>query len=304
MIETFKALSDPCRLRLIALLLRGEFTVQELTGIIGAGQSRISHHLKILTEAGILEVKRQGTWNYYRISETKGFFSNIREIIERELSASSGFFSDATAVALVLEARRKKSQDFFESHARQWEELSRRLLPLPEYKQLLIDSVPNGCRLLEIGVGTGDLLISLATVSADVIGVDNSTAMLGEAGRKISACGGRNVSLRLGDMHHLPIPDNTVDCVVANMVLHHAADPVDVITEIKRVLKQDGRILIADLIRHDQEFARDQLADQWLGFDESELKSWLSLVGFKKTDIKIIPAGAGEASVFLITASL
>ncbi len=300
MLDTLKALADPCRLRLTAMLLSGEFTVQELTRIMGMGQSRISRHLKILTEAGILTVKHQGTWSYYRVGEGNGFFGAIRQAFERELESLPERSRDLAAVAAVLEERRRRSQEFFDRHARQWDDLARTLLPVPEYRQLLLKLVPEDAVVLEIGVGTGGLLIELAARSSRVIGVDHSPAMIEEARRRLTNDGVSGVELRLGEMTHLPLPDGSVGCVVANMVLHHAADPAAVLSEIRRVLTPGGVVLLADLARHEREAAREQLADQWLGFEEGELVEWLKLAGFAGIAIEHIAAVAGQESVLLV----
>lgn len=300
MIEIFKALSDPCRLRLVAILLYGEFTVQELTSIIGTGQSRISHHLKTLAEAGILIVKRQGTWSYYRVCDCNSFFSSLRDLIEPEFEQLPERLADIASVAAVLETRRRKSQDFFDLHAKYWDELSFRLLPLPQYQERLLEAVPRCANLLEIGAGTGELLLKLADIAGKIVGVDHSQAMLSEARRKVAVHGVVNIELRLGEMTHLPLPDNSVDCVVANMVLHHAADPLAVMIEIRRVLKDGGLLLIADLARHEREAARDQLADQWLGFELEELDSWLTTAGFVDLVVDRQEGSTGQESVFIV----
>ena len=303
MLKIFKALSDLCRLRLIAILLRGEFTVQELTAIICTGQSRISHHLKILSEAGLLSVKRQGTWSYYRIDEASSFFSSIRPFLEQELDRLPGCSADLAAVVAVFDERRRRSLEFFDRHACQWDDLVQTLLPQPDYRDKLLSLVPKGKRLLEIGVGTGALLIELAKAGAKVIGVDQSLAMLGEARRRVSQGGISCVELRLGEMAHLPVSDSSIDCVVANMVLHHAADPLTVMLEIRRVLTMCGLLLIADLARHEREIAREQLADQWLGFEATELVGWLNEAGFERVSCELINGDAGQESVFVLSAS-
>ena len=300
MLDTLKALADPCRLRLTAVLLSGEFTVQELTRVMGMGQSRISRHLKILSEAGVLAVKRQGTWSYYRVGEGNSFFAGIRPVFEREMKALPQRSQDLAAVAEVLEERRRRSQEFFDRHARQWDDLARTLLPVPEYRRRLLGQVPEGVTVLEIGVGTGGLLTELAAKSPQVIGVDHSPAMLEEARRRLTAAGTGGVELRLGEMSHLPLSDASVGCVVANMVLHHAADPAQVLAEIQRVLAPAGFLLLADLARHEREAAREQLADQWLGFDEAELTGWLGNAGFTEVEIERIAAAAGQESVLLV----
>lgn len=303
MLEIFKSLADPSRLRLTAILLRGEFTVQELTRIMGMGQSRISRHLKILAEAGILEVKRQGTWGYYRISDSSSFFQSIRSAFEQESATLPERASDMAAVAQILEERRRRSQEFFDRHARQWDDLARTLLPLPEYFPQLLEQVPANATVLEIGVGTGNLLMELATRPAKVIGVDHSPAMLEETRKRLVSCGSGEVELRLGEMSHLPLPDASVECVVANMVLHHAADPAAVLAEVHRVLAPDGALLLADLARHERESAREQLADQWLGFENSELDAWLKQAGFNQVSISHISANEGQEAVLIVKAS-
>ncbi|BCS52056.1 metalloregulator ArsR/SmtB family transcription factor [Geobacter sp. SVR] len=300
MLDIFKALADPCRLRLTAVLLAGEFTVQELTRIMGMGQSRISRHLKILTEAGVLSVKRQGTWSYYRLGTENRFFSAIRHAFEQEVQALPERPRDLAAVAQVLEERCSRSQQFFDRHARQWDELARALLPVPEYQNRLLEQVPRGGTVLEIGIGTGALLVELAQRADSVVGVDHAPAMLEEARRRLAERDVSGVELRLGEMTHLPLPDAAVGCVVANMVLHHAADPQAVLAEIRRVLSPGGTLLLADLARHEREAAREQLADQWLGFEEGELESWLSAAGFSAMHCERIEGANGQEAVLLV----
>jgi ArsR family transcriptional regulator len=303
MLDTLKALADPCRLRLTAVLLTGEFTVQELTRIMGMGQSRISRHLKILSEAGVLAVKRQGTWSYYRAGDGSSFFAAIRPSFEREMEALPQRSQDLAAVAAVLEERRRRSQEFFDRHARQWDDLARTLLPVPEYRRRLLEQVPEGATVLEIGVGTGGLLTELAARAAQVIGVDHSPAMLEEARRRLTEAAVNGVELRLGEMSHLPLPDASVGCVVANMVLHHAADPATVLAEIRRVLAPGGVLLLADLSRHEREAAREQLADQWLGFDAAELTGWLTAAGFTDVRCERIEGASGQETVLVVNAT-
>ncbi len=303
MLDTLKALADHSRLRLLAVLLTGEFTVQELTAILRQGQSKVSWHLKALTEAGILSVKRQGTWSYYRAGGDNPFFATVRNAVMEGLHELPEREEDLAAVTQILDARRRKSQEFFESHARQWDELARRLLPVADYSEQLLELVPAGGTLLEIGVGTGGLLPKLAARGGSVIGVDHAPAMLEEARRRLVETGLKGIELRLGEMTHLPLPDSRVDCTVANMVLHHAADPLAVLREIRRVLVAGGSLVLADLARHEREWARERLADQWLGFGEEELESWLRGAGFTEVQIERIKGAEGGESVLLVSAS-
>lgn len=303
MIDVLKALADPCRLRLVAVLLRGEFTVQELTRILDMGQSRISRHLKILTEAGVLSVKRQGTWSYYRAGDQDAFFGAIRPAFERELDQLPQRRQDLAALALALEERRQRNLEFFDRHARQWDSLSRTLLPVPDYLGRLLALVPSVATLLEIGIGTGTLLPDLAKKAPQVIGVDHSPAMLDEARRRLALDAEIGIQLRLGEMTHLPLADGGAGCVVANMVLHHAADPLAVLHEISRVLQPDGTLILADLARHEREWAREQLADQWLGFEEEELQGWLKAAGLSSFELERVGAAVGQEDVLLVKAT-
>ncbi len=303
MLDTLKALADPCRLRLVAVLLRGEFTVQELTSILKVGQSKVSWHLKILTEAGVLAVKRQGTWSYYRAGGTGPFFAAIRPAVEEGVADLPERPADLAAVAAVLEERRRRSQEFFDRHARQWDDLARTLLPVPDYRERLLSLVPKGKTVVEIGLGTGGLLPALAARAERVIGVDHSPAMLEEARRRLALAGLAGIDLRLGEMTHLPLPDRSADCVVINMVLHHAADPAVVLAEIRRTLVPGGLLVLADLSRHEREWVRENLADQWLGFEEEELTSWLMAAGFGELNCERIEGAEGQETVLLLRAT-
>lgn len=300
MIELFKALADPFRLRIVAVLVSGEFTVQELTRILKTGQSKVSWHLKILAEAGVLSVKRQGTWSYYRLGEGTPLFAAIRPAMERELEALPQRQADLASLSLVLEERRRRSLEFFDRHARQWDDLARTLLPVPDYRERLLALVPAGETVVEIGLGTGGLLPFLAARAGRVIGVDHSPAMLDEARRRLAESGLTGFDLRLGEMTHLPLPDASAGCALLNMVLHHAADPPAVLREIRRVLAPGGVLVLADLARHEHEWVREQLADQWLGFETEELRGWLRTAGFGSVELHRIEAAAGAGDVVLV----
>lgn len=301
MIEILKALADFSRLRLVSVILRGEFTVQELTRILRMGQSRISRHLKILLEAGILDVKRQGTWSYYRVGDAP-LFVEIRPFLEKRFGTLPGHGEDLAGLAIVFEERSRRSREFFDQHARQWDALAREVLPAADYLQPLAAAVPKCERLLEVGVGTGGLLAALKARAKCVVGVDHSPAMLEEARARAAAQGLEGVELRLGEMAHLPLSDGECQVALLNMVLHHAARPAEVLSELRRVLTPGGTLLIADLARHGRDWVRERLADQWLGFEREEISGWLAAAGFIEESYTVVP-GEGEAlEVFILAA--
>jgi ArsR family transcriptional regulator len=302
MLEIIKALADPSRLRLVAVLTRGEFTVQELTAILGMGQSRISRHLKILTDAGILAVQRQGTWAYYRLAGENFFFTAIRPALDERLSELPERPADLEGIGRVMEARRKRSQEFFDRHARQWDSLAREVLSTADYLDRLLESVPSCATILEVGLGTGGLLAKLRERAEWVIGVDHSPAMIEEAWRRVAEEGLSGVDLRLGEMSHLPLPDGECDMALLNMVLHHAARPLEVLNELNRVLSSRGTLLIADLVAHRRDWVRERLADQWLGFEADELSSWLAAAGFAVQEHSVVEEEGEALGVFILRA--
>ena len=299
MLELFKSLADPTRLRLLNILQQGEFTVQELLMILRMGQSRISRHLKILLEARLLTVKREGTWAYYRLLPTDQLGERLLPMLSPEFEKLAEAAADRAAVVSVLASRRERSQLFFDQHARDWDQLARQLLPTPNYAERLLASLPHSSCLLEVGVGTGGLLEDLHTKCGRVIGVDHAPAMLAAARQRVEESGLDNIELRLGEMEHLPLESASVDTGVLNMVLHHAPDPLTVLREIFRVLQPGGVLLIADLLRHQDEWMRDKLADQWLGFTEDELLGWGEQAGFENLFSETLDGAKSEYSVML-----
>jgi len=302
LLETLKSLADPTRLRLCAVLHRGEFTVQELTAILAMGQSRISRHLKILVEAGILAVQRQGTWAYYRSTAENPLFVEFWPAVESRLEELHECRHDLEGLARILEGRRRRSQEFFDRHARQWDALARASFPVADYLPMLLEAVPPCETLVEVGVGTGQLLPALRRRAQRIVGVDHSPAMLAEARERLGGQAWEGTELRLGEMTHLPLSDGECEVVLLNMVLHHAARPVEVLSEIGRVLTGGGRLLIADLLRHERDWVRERMADQWLGFAREELAAWLETAGFVVGKYSIAE-GEGEAlGVFILEA--
>lgn len=305
LIPLMKALADPTRLRLLVILERSECTVQELTAILEMGQSRISRHLKILVDSKLLGVKRQGTWGYYRTIFSDELLAGLWPVILPGLMEIAGKKGDLERLATVLDARRRRSREFFDRHARRWDELVQQVLPVADYRSTLLERLPPSRELLEVGVGTGSLLLQLSEKAGRIIGVDHSPGMLEEARARIAAEGlGDRVELRLGEMAHLPLADGSVDCALLNMVLHHAADPATVFYELARVLKRGGSLIIIDLQRHDQEWIRDAMADQWLGFSREELDPWLNTAGFIVDGYQNIRGLADQLGVFFLDARL
>lgn len=301
MLTLLKALADPLRLRLLDVLAHGELTVQDLTMLLELGQSKVSHHLKILCAAGVLAVKPQGTWNYYRLVEENELFQEIWPQLRSRLDTLPEHRRDLAALTRLREQRRRESLAFFDQHARDWDDLAQSVLPTPDYLAELLARVPAELAVAELGIGTGGLLPHLADRCRRLIGIDHSAAMLQEAGRRLAASG-QECELRLGELAHLPLADAEVDLVLMNMVLHHIPQPQDVLREVRRVLTGAGRVVIADLQRHQHDAVRATMADVWLGFEEVELEAWLTDAGFVVESMARMEAVSDEYGVLLVVA--
>jgi len=303
MLEVFKILADQTRLRLLRILRQGDFTVQDLMQILNMGQSRISRHLLLMSESGLLKVEKHGTWRYYRLAPENKIFQDIWPTIDTHLAGLEMHEDDAVAVARVMTERRQRSQEFFERNAREWDALHVELLKLPDYQNTLLDLLPNVGLIVEVGVGSGALLPVLASKGGRVVGLDQSPAMVALARERVSTFHlVDRVDVRLGEMKYLPFPDASVQAVVMNQVLHHAEQPGEVLKEVRRVLGDDGLLVIADLTRHEHDWVRDRLADQWLGFSYAELENWLEEAGLSILSYQEYGDLKKEQTVFLLAA--
>ncbi|MDT8444446.1 MAG: metalloregulator ArsR/SmtB family transcription factor [Desulfuromonadales bacterium] len=305
MLNLFKALADSTRLRLLRILRQGDFTVQDLMQILEMGQSRISRHLKLLSEAGLLHIEKQGTWHYYRLSAGEGLFSDIWPSIELRLAGIEGQERDSIGVLQVMAERRRRSQIFFNDHAHDWDRMHVELLNLPDYQDNLLALLPVGGLVVEIGVGTGRLLPLLAQKGEKTVGLDHSPSMVALARENVARHHLQNkVEVRLAEMKHLPFADGSVQTVVMNQVLHHAEQPAEVLREIHRILEREGLLVVADLTRHAHDWTRDRLADQWLGFKQNELEDWLAEADLLLTSYQEFGDSACQQTVSLLTAGI
>jgi len=305
MLEVLKILADTTRLRLLRILRQGDFTVQDLMQGLNMGQSRISRHLILMNEVGLLKVEQQGTWRYYRLAPENRFFQKIWPIIEEHLAKLEMQEQDANGVHAIMAERRKRSQEFFDRHARDWDMMHTELLNLPDYQSELLALLPEGGLTVEIGVGSGTLLPFLIDKADRVVGLDQSPSMVTLAREAVQHHRlTEHVDVRLAEMNHLPIADDSVRTVVMNQVLHHAEQPGDVLREVGRTLVRDGLLVVADLTRHEHDWARERLADQWLGFKRQELEGWLAEADMQINNYQEFGDSGSCQGVLLLTAKL
>ena len=284
-VKILRVVADPNRLRILLLLRGEELSVAELQEILVMGQSTLSTHLSQLKQAGIVEDRRTGKNNLYRLCPADG--SLLEEVLanaEREISEVS---ADQAEMRRVLKRRQDKMRAFFDSVAGR---LGRDYVPGKSWKSLaeaLLRLMPPVV-VADLGAGEGAFSLMLAQRAKRVIAVDTSAKMI-EVGREQAARNGvTNLEFRLGDMEEIPIASAEVEIAFFSQSLHHALHPVRAIQEAARILAPGGRIVVLDLARHRFEEARELYADEWLGFTESELESMLAAAGFTAIQTSVV----------------
>ncbi|WFS61865.1 metalloregulator ArsR/SmtB family transcription factor [Pseudodesulfovibrio thermohalotolerans] len=276
-IKYCKALSDETRARLVNVLLECELNVGEIVQVMEMGQSRISRHLKILSESGLVDVRREGLWAFYRANEDgqgRAFLNGVSELMSGEPELER----DRNRAEKVILERTAATRQFFDDIAPEWDRMTAEVLGDLDLGREIQARLPECDCAADIGCGTGDMLEILSRSSSSVIGVDNSPKMLELAEERFSGDG--RMSLRIGEMTHLPLRDWEADCTVMSLVLHHLAKPLDAIREAGRVLKVGGRLIIAEFDQHENELMRTEYGDRRLGIPRESMCNWLEEARF------------------------
>ena len=285
-----KALADETRLRLALVLYHYELSVNELVSLLNMGQSRISRHLKILTEAGLLHSRRDGLWVFYS-AENDGpgreFLNNVIPfMLDDEASRA-----DLDMAARIIEERALKTRQFFNEIADDWDEMNREILGDFSLPDVILRAVPENCGVAaDLGCGTGEVLEHLRGACRELIGVDGSPRMLELARRRFDDHM-EGISLRIGELDYLPLRDGEADFICINLVLHHLSRPSAALGEIARVLHPGGLVLVTDFDQHPQESMRTLYGDRWLGFPLDDLsaamaRAGLSIVDYRRQPVK------------------
>ena len=285
-VDYFKALGDQTRLRLLNLLLHREYNVNELVEILSMGQSRVSRHLRILTDAGLLTVRRNGLWAFYRVAE----HDDVRKLTDvvGSLIRDPSFDIDLhRAHELVLE-RQNETRRFFDSMAEDWDAIKRNIIGSFDLTSEIIDRVDRCGVAVDLGCGTGDLLPALLTRAEKAIGVDNSPEMLKKADTRFVGRADA-IDLRIGQLEHLPLRDGEADVGVINMVLHHLPEPSSGIGEGHRALSRGGSLIVVELETHQRESMRTRYGDRWLGFPRADMERWFEAAGFEIGECTTFP---------------
>ncbi|MDR1945725.1 MAG: metalloregulator ArsR/SmtB family transcription factor [Desulfovibrio sp.] len=295
----FKALADETRLRLLGVLNRYELNVNELVLILEMGQPRISRHLKILSASGLLGHRRDGLHVFYSTPQSgkaKVFIDALRPF----LYADPAMQSDLDMAAGMIEERARSTRQFFNSIAEDWDRLAREVLGGFDPAAVVCGAMPECGIAADLGCGTGNVIQAMLRKAETVIGVDGSPRMLELARRRFAGEGGR-VSLRIGDLCHLPLRDGEAGFASLNMVLHHISRPAEVLREIRRVLAPAGLLVLTDFDRHEDERMRSEYGDHWLGFERDTLCSFLTRAGFSVRETRLAALECGLALHIIIS---
>ena len=293
---TLKAAGEATRLRLLLLIAEAELTVSDLTAILRQSQPRLSRHLRLLAEAGLVERYREGSWAFFRLGERGGVADIARALIAR-LDASDPIIAhDRERLAAVRAARAAAAQEYFRAHAAEWDRIRKLHVADAAVEAAISDALAERPfrNLLDLGTGTGRILELFGPKIERGLGIDLSLDMLALARARIERAGLKHCSVRQGDIYDLALPANSFDAVIIHQVLHYLDDGARAIREAARVLEPAGRLLVVDFAPHDLEFLRDEHAHRRLGFASETVAQWMTAAGLELTMHRSLPPEPGS----------
>ncbi len=276
-----KAAGEETRLRVLALLGEAELTVSDLTDILRQSQPRISRHLRLLAEAGLVERFREGTWAFFRLTEHGGGAEVARALLERLDAADPTIARDRERLASVRAARTAAAQAYFRAHAAEWDRIRKLHVADTAVEEAIRAALAEHPfrSLLDLGTGTGRMLELFGRDIERGLGLDLSLDMLHLARDRLARAGLKNCSVRQGDIYDLPLANDTFDVVILHQVLHFLDDGGRAIREAARVLRPGGRLLVVDFAPHEEELLREQFAHRRLGFAPETVTQWMAASG-------------------------
>ena len=303
-LDHMAALADPIRCRMLLPLERYELTVNEICSILQLPQSTVSRHLKTLADDGWVTSRRDGPSRFYGmvIEDLDPGAQRLWPLIREQIAGTNGAEQDERRLKSVLARRRSKSEEFFASVSGQWDALRTELFGDSVHLHAMLALIDPSLTIGDLGCGTGQVSELVAPHVARMIAVDGSTDMVQAARKRLK--GLTTVEVRRGDLEALPIDDGQLDVAIVALVLHHVPEPVRALSEVRRVLKAGGRILVLDMLPHDRVEYQQQMGHVWLGFSDPTMKKYLEAAGFDSPTLTALPAdeAAKGPSLFVATA--
>ena len=309
-IETiFQALADPTRLRVMRLLGSMELAVGEIAQVLGQSQPRVSRHVGILTAAGLIERRREGSWVFLRATSTDdgdgGLVGSFAQLLDHAERADADFADqcaqDRERLASIRSAREDEATRYFADHAQDWDELRRMHISDASVEDALVATLsprPLG-RMLDVGTGTGRMAELFAQEADRVVALDKSLAMLRVARAKLQHLPAERIELAQADFTDLPFPEASFDTVLFHQVLHFAQDPQSALSEAARVLAPGGRVAIVDFAEHEREDLRARFAHVRLGFSASSMNELLLAAGFTPVSLQSLAGAQLKINIWL-----
>lgn len=302
-VEVLKAAGEPTRLRLVALLAQGDLTVSEMTEILGQSQPRISRHLKLLSEAGLVERYQEGAWAYFKLIGEGLREKLVQTVLAITSRSDSVLERDVERLKAIKQARADRAQAYFSANAEDWNELRKLHVPEDQVEAEILRLLGGNPfdALLDLGTGTGRLLDLLSDKYRRGIGVDASRDMLSIARSQLDDAGILHASVRQGDIFNLPLEREGFDVVTIHQVLHFLHDPAPALAEAARMLAPGGRLLIVDFAPHRLEVLRTDHAHARLGFAHEAVGEWLTQAGLAVEEIVDLPPAKPSPDALTVT---
>jgi ubiquinone/menaquinone biosynthesis C-methylase UbiE/DNA-binding transcriptional ArsR family regulator len=295
-VDILRAAGEPTRLRLLSLLRREELAVLELTRILGQSQPRVSRHLKLLTDARLVERFPDGAWVFYRLVGAGPVRPLVEDVLALIGADDPGLAEDAERLAGVRDERAAQAASYFAENAERWDEIRAFHTSEAAVEAAIVAAVGDGPfgRLIDLGTGSGRMLTLLGPRARAAVGLDMSRQMLNIARSRVAEAGLAFCELRHGDIHGTGLATGHADLVVVHQVLHYLSEPAAAVAEAARLTAPGGKLLIVDFAPHEHEFLRVEHRHRRLGFSDEEMVRWLDDAGLGRASISALPPATGD----------
>jgi ubiquinone/menaquinone biosynthesis C-methylase UbiE/DNA-binding transcriptional ArsR family regulator len=290
-VEVLRAAGEPTRLRILVLLAREELAVLELCRVLDQSQPRVSRHLRLLAEAGLVERFPDGAWVFYRLTGGGQAAELVAEALSRLDLADPVLVQDAERLGSVRAERSAEAAEYFARVATRWDEIRSFYVAETDVEAAILKAAGPGPfkRLVDLGSGTGRMLTLLAPKAETALGLDLSQQMLNIARHHVAEAGLERCELRHGDIFGTRLPAESADLVVVHQVLHYLTEPASAVREAARIVQPGGKLIIVDFAPHGLEFLREQHQHRRLGFSEAEMERWLGEAGLGEVKVASLP---------------
>jgi ubiquinone/menaquinone biosynthesis C-methylase UbiE/DNA-binding HxlR family transcriptional regulator len=301
-VTVLKAAAEPTRLRILRLLLDGEFNVKDLTELLGQSQPRVSRHVKLLAEAGLIERHQEGSWVFVRGPASPAIRSFVTTTLAMIAAGDAQFTRDRERADQTRARRAALAQAYFDENAAEWDRIRALHISEHDVEEAILKALGPGPYdlLLDLGTGTGRILELASARARRLVGIDTNREMLKCARVRLDKAGLNHCSVRLADIYNLHFPDHSADAAVIHQVLHFLDNPKAALAEACRVLKPGGRLVLIDFAPHELEFLREEHAHVRLGFAPAEIGMWLQECGIGASSYCELAAGDSKDSALTV----